>query len=37
MRTIKGPGVFLAQFAADEAPYDSLAGLAGWAAISPNG
>ena len=32
MRTIKGPGVFLAQFAADEAPYDSLAGLAGWAA-----
>ena len=31
MRTIKGPGVFLAQFASDDAPYDSLAGLAGWA------
>ena len=26
MRTIKGPGVFLAQFASDDAPYDSLAG-----------
>jgi hypothetical protein len=24
MRTIKGPGVFLAQFAADEAPYDKV-------------
>ncbi|WP_234731398.1 sugar phosphate isomerase/epimerase family protein [Acidocella facilis] len=32
MRTIKGPGVFLAQFARDEAPFNSLAGLAGWAA-----
>lgn len=32
MRTIKGPGVFLAQFATDEAPYNSLDGLAGWAA-----
>ncbi|MGL4961616.1 MAG: sugar phosphate isomerase/epimerase family protein [Inquilinus sp.] len=32
MKTIKGPGVFLAQFAADEAPYSSLPGLAGWAA-----
>jgi hypothetical protein len=31
MRTIKGPGVFLAQFASDDAPYNSLAGLAGWA------
>ncbi|RVT81453.1 MULTISPECIES: sugar phosphate isomerase/epimerase family protein [Rhizobium/Agrobacterium group] len=31
MRTIKGPGVFLAQFAADEAPYNSLASLAAWA------
>lgn len=31
MRTIKGPGVFLAQFAADEAPYNSLASLAQWA------
>ncbi len=32
MKTIKGPGVFLAQFAADQAPYDSLPGLARWAA-----
>ncbi len=32
MRTIKGPAVFLAQFATDAAPYDSLDGLAGWAA-----
>ena len=32
MRTIKGPGVYLAQFAADEAPYDSLPSLAKWAA-----
>ena len=32
MKTIKGPGVFLAQFAADQAPYNSLPSLAGWAA-----
>ena len=32
MRTIKGPGVFLAQFARDEAPFDTIDGLAGWAA-----
>jgi sugar phosphate isomerase/epimerase len=32
MSTIKGPAVFLAQFAADEAPYNSLESLAGWAA-----
>lgn len=32
MRTLKGPGVYLAQFAADEAPYNSLDSLAGWAA-----
>lgn len=31
MRTIKGPGIFLAQFAGDEAPYNSLAGMAQWA------
>ncbi|WP_172292163.1 sugar phosphate isomerase/epimerase [Pseudoruegeria sp. HB172150] len=30
--TMKGPGLFLAQFAGDEAPYNSLAGIAGWAA-----
>ena len=29
---IKGPGIFLAQFVGDTAPFDSLPGLAGWAA-----
>jgi sugar phosphate isomerase/epimerase len=29
---MKGPGVFLAQFASDEAPYNTLGGLASWAA-----
>src|SRR2546429_26439 len=32
MKTIKGPAIFLAQFAADKPPFSSLAGLAGWAA-----
>jgi sugar phosphate isomerase/epimerase len=32
MKTIKGPAVFLAQFAADDAPYNSLPSLAEWAA-----
>ncbi len=32
MKTIKGPGIFLAQFAGAQAPFDSLQGLAGWAA-----
>lgn len=32
MKTIQGPGIFLAQFAADEAPYNTLEGLAEWAA-----
>lgn len=32
MRTIKGPGIFLAQFAGDAAPFNSLAGIADWAA-----
>jgi sugar phosphate isomerase/epimerase len=32
MKTIKGPGIFLAQFAGDEAPFNTLANLAGWAA-----
>ena len=32
METIKGPGIFLAQFIGDSAPFDSLPGLAGWAA-----
>ena len=29
---MKGPGIFLAQFASDTAPFDSLAGICGWAA-----
>ncbi|HKV62153.1 MAG TPA: sugar phosphate isomerase/epimerase [Candidatus Acidoferrum sp.] len=32
MRTIKGPAVFLAQFAGDAAPFNSLKSIAGWAA-----
>lgn len=32
MKTIKGPAVFLAQFVTDDAPCNSLAGLAEWAA-----
>ncbi len=32
MRTIKGPGIFLAQFAGDKEPFNSLAGMAKWAA-----
>jgi sugar phosphate isomerase/epimerase len=32
MKTIKGPGVFLAQFAGDDAPFNTLDGMAKWAA-----
>ena len=32
MKTIKGPGIFLAQFAGDDAPFNTLEGIAGWAA-----
>lgn len=32
MRTIKGPGIFLAQFAGDVAPFNSLDAICGWAA-----
>ncbi len=32
MKTIKGPAIFLAQFAGDAAPFNSLASLAQWAA-----
>ncbi len=32
MRQIKGPGLFLAQFISDEAPFNSLEGLLIWAA-----
>jgi len=31
MKTIKGPAIFLAQFMGQEAPFDTLANLAGWA------
>ena len=32
MKTIKGPAIFLAQFAGDEAPFDSWDGITRWAA-----
>jgi sugar phosphate isomerase/epimerase len=32
MRTIKGPALFLAQFAGDAAPYNSWSSITGWAA-----
>jgi len=32
MKSIKGPGIFLAQFAGDEAPFNTLEGMAHWAA-----
>jgi len=32
MRTIKGPAIFLAQFAGDVAPFNSLKSIAAWAA-----
>ena len=32
MKTIKGPGLFLAQFAGDAAPFDSWDGITKWAA-----
>jgi sugar phosphate isomerase/epimerase len=32
MKTLRGPAIFLAQFMGDEAPFDSLEGLARWAA-----
>ena len=31
-KNIKGPGIFLAQFVGDAAPFDSLPAIAGWAA-----
>jgi sugar phosphate isomerase/epimerase len=30
--TLRGPGLFLAQFAGDEAPFNSLDAICGWAA-----
>ncbi|WP_227107534.1 sugar phosphate isomerase/epimerase family protein [Chromobacterium rhizoryzae] len=32
MKTLKGPSLHLAQFGADQAPFNSLDGIAGWAA-----
>ena len=32
MRTIKGPALFLAQFASDVAPFDDWHGITAWAA-----
>ena len=32
MKTLKGPGIFLAQFMADEAPFNSIDAMAEWAA-----
>ena len=32
MKTIKGPAIFLAQFASDAPPFNNLAAIAGWAA-----
>lgn len=32
MKTIRGPAIFLAQFAGDEAPFNSLDTIAEWAA-----
>jgi sugar phosphate isomerase/epimerase len=32
MKTIKGPAIFLAQFVGDSAPFDTLDGIARWAA-----
>jgi hypothetical protein len=32
MKTIKGPALFLAQLVGDQAPFNSLASIAKWAA-----
>lgn len=32
MKTIKGPGIFLAQFIGPQAPFNTTAGIAQWAA-----
>ena len=32
MSSIKGPGIFLAQFLRDEAPYDNLVNISRWMA-----
>ena len=32
MKTMKGPGIYLAQFAGDAAPFNTLAGMSRWSA-----
>ena len=32
MKTVKGPGIFLAQFVDSKAPFNSLDGMCKWAA-----
>jgi hypothetical protein len=32
MKKIKGPGIFLAQFLRDDAPYNNLKSISGWVA-----
>ena len=32
MKTLKGPAIFLAQFMDDEAPFNDIEAMAGWAA-----
>ncbi len=32
MKTIKGPGIFLAQFVGDDAPFHTFDAICGWAA-----
>jgi sugar phosphate isomerase/epimerase len=32
LTTIKGPAIFVAQYVSDESPFNSLDGIAGWAA-----
>ncbi len=32
MKTVKGPAIFLAQFAGDAAPFNTLENMAHWAA-----
>jgi len=32
LTTIKGPAIFVAQYVSEEGPFNSLDGIAGWAA-----
>jgi hypothetical protein len=33
MKTMKGPAIFLAQFAGDQTPFNSLPAIAKWASV----